>query len=104
MKVRPLQDQLIIKLDKAPEKKGIILLGSGEERLRTGTIERMGPGSWITGTSKRAPFDVEKGMHVAFFRENFETIQGKEVTRIVAELEPGTVMIRARDLLYAFLP
>jgi hypothetical protein len=30
-------------------------------------------------------------------------MEGKQVARIVSEVEPGMVMIRARDLLYAFV-
>jgi co-chaperonin GroES (HSP10) len=106
VKVRPLFDELIIELDKVPEPdpKAIVLIGSGEERLRSGIIKRAGPGRWMTvedGPDIRVPNDCEVGDHVYFFRENFETLQGKEVTRVVSEIEPGMVMVRARDLLWA---
>jgi co-chaperonin GroES (HSP10) len=102
--IRPLHDQLIIELDKVPEPSAsIILLGSGEERIRSGIVKRAGPGRWMStegGPDIRVPNDVEVGDHVYFFRENFETLQGKEVQRIVSEVSPGMVMVRARDLLY----
>jgi co-chaperonin GroES (HSP10) len=103
--IRPLHDQLIVELDKVPEPapKSIIIVG-GEERVRSGIVKRAGPGCWMStenGPDIRVPNDVEVGDRVYFFRENFETLQGKEVQRIVSEVSPGMVMVRARDLLYA---
>ena len=101
--IRPLHDWLVIKLDQVPEKKeGIILVAArDQERQYSGVIVRTGPGQWLPGTpSKRRPLGVGEGERVHFFRENFETIQGKEIARIVSEVEPGMVMIRARDLLF----
>jgi co-chaperonin GroES (HSP10) len=104
--IRPLQDWLIIELDKVPEKSaGIILVAAqDQERMRSGIIKRAGPGRWMptdNGPDIRVPNDCEVGDRVYFFRENFETMQGKEVQRIVSEVSPGMVMVRARDLLYA---
>jgi co-chaperonin GroES (HSP10) len=106
MTVRPLHDWLIIELDKVPEQSntGIILVAASEqERLRSGIIKRAGPGCWMPvedGPDIRVPNDCVAGDHVYFFRENFETQQGKQVSRIVSEVEPGMVMVRARDLLW----
>jgi co-chaperonin GroES (HSP10) len=104
--IRPLFDWLIVELDKAPEPdpKSIVLVGSGEERLRSGIVKRAGPGCWMPtdkGPDIRVPNDCEVGDRVYFFRENFETSQGKEVQAIVSEVAPGMAMVRARDLLWA---
>lgn len=102
--IRPLLDWLVIKLDTLPEKKeGIILVAArDQERQYSGTIVRAGPGQWLTeAPNKRRPLGVEVGERVHFFRENFDTLQGKQVARIMSEVEPGMVMVRARDLLFA---
>lgn len=103
--IRPLHDWLIIELDKVPEQKGIILVAAqDQERLRSGIIKLAGPGRWMStedGPDIRVPNDCDVGDRVHFFRENFETSQGKEVQRIVSEVSPGMVMVRARDLLWA---
>ncbi len=103
--IRPLSDWLVIKLDERPLQQGLVILvaAAGQERVRTGVVLRAGPGRWsYANPALRELLDVEEGERVAFFRENFETLQGKQVARIVAEIEPGTVMVRARDLLYAW--
>lgn len=104
--IRPCQDWMLVKLDEIPEKQGSLYVApSAEERVRTGTILRTGPGQWLKeAINKRRPLGVEVGERVAFFRENFETSQGKQIASIVEEIEPGTVMVRARDLLYAIGP
>lgn len=99
MAVRPLQDYVLVRLDPLPQKSGAILLLHGG-RVRTATVERVGPGRWVG--SHRAPVGVEPGEKVAFFRENLETLQGKQVTRIVAELDENTALIRSNDILFAF--
>lgn len=105
--IRPLHDWLIVELDKVaePEGKSIILVAAqDQERMRSGIVKRAGPGRWMSttdGPDIRVPNDCEVGDRVYFFRENFETSQGKEIQRIVSEVSPGMVMVRARDLLYA---
>jgi len=109
--VVPLRDWIVVKLDPLPgvSKGGIILPEgtSGMERIRTGTVLRVGPGTWrwLKKEKKdvRVPVGVEPGEGVAFFRENLEHQQGKQVTAIVQELEEDTGMIRASDILYAFI-
>lgn len=43
---------------------------------------------------------VQEGDRVCFFRENFETQQGKEVMRVVQQLEDNVGMIRRDDILF----
>ena len=98
--LRPLNDYILVKLDPLPETPAgsIILIGSGEERLRTGVVLRVGPGRWMG--SVRAPVDVVPGDKVAFWRENLEHQQGKKVTAILQDLEEGVGLLRAPDILY----
>lgn len=110
MHVVPLHDWMVVKLDPLPgvSKGGIVLPEgtSGMERVRTGKVLRVGPGKWrwskAERKSVRTPVGVEVGEGVAFFRENLEHQQGKQVTAIIQELEEDTGMIRAADVLYAF--
>lgn len=104
MGVRPLHDWLLVKLDPLPTatRSGIFLPQgtTGEENQRTGTVLRVGPG----GKSKGAvqPVGVEPGERIAFFRANLEHQQGKELVRVLEELEEDTGMIRASDVLFVF--
>lgn len=105
--IRPLLDWLLVELDKVPEPSPaaiILVAAQDQERMRSGIIKRAGPGRWMSvedGPDIRVPNDCEVGDRVYFFRENFETSQGKEVQAIVSEVAPGMAMVRARDVLWA---
>lgn len=102
MGVRPLQDWLVVKLDPLPETTsgGLVLPNgtSGMERQRTGTVLRVGPG--VTRKGVLQPAGVSPGERIAFFRENLEHQQGKEMVRLLHELEENTGMIRQNDILF----
>ena len=110
MPVRPLHDWMVVKLDPLPtETRGGLVLpqgSSGAERVRTGTVLRVGPGKpfWSSKLKKELvnPVGVEPGERIAFFRENLEHQQGKQLVRVLQELEEDTGLIRAGDVLYAF--
>lgn len=105
MSIRPLNDWLLVKLDPIPEKVGsLFMTGGSAERIRTGTVLRAGPGRYVKGTSTRTPIGVEQGERVAFFRENLEHKQGKEILRVLSELDEDTGLLRAGDILYAGTP
>ena len=101
MHVRPLQDWLTVKLDPLPEttQSGLFLSASAQERQRSGTVLRIGPGRPST-TARRKPMEVSPGDRIVFFRENLEHSQGKAMTRLMHELEENTGMIRMVDILY----
>jgi co-chaperonin GroES (HSP10) len=105
MGVRPLHDWILVDLDPIPETsvQGIILVGAGAQRVRTGTVKRAGPGR-RRHNGTLVPMSVECGEKVAFFRENLEHQQGKSITAIVQELEENTGLIREPDVLVAFAP
>lgn len=101
MNVRPLHDWLVVKLDARPEEekvRGIILLGSAVERVWTGTVVRLGSGRYERG--RHIPIDLREGQRVAFFRENFETSQGKQVAHILEDVAPGHGLLREDSILY----
>jgi co-chaperonin GroES (HSP10) len=100
--LRPLHDWVVVELDPLPNKVGSLFIpdnGSGAERVRTGTIVDTGPGK-CTKKGKRIPLGVAKGEKVAFFRENLEHQQGKQIQRLMNEFEDGKGLIRSSDILY----
>lgn len=108
MGITPLHDWILVSLDPLPEESrgGIVLPQgtSGQERVRTGTVLQMGPGRrfWSSSLEQEMfqPTDVNVGDKIAFFRENLEHQQGKQVTSVVQSIEENTGLIRANDVLY----
>ena len=101
--IRPLHDWLLVELDERPveEKVGsIIVAGSAVERVWTGKVARLGPGRPLP-SGARAPMNLDVGDRVAFFRENLETQQGKQVARLVTDLADGFALLRQPDVLWA---
>jgi chaperonin GroES len=71
-KMRPLGNQVVIKLDPLPEKLGSgLLYATGENRSeehRTGTVIAVGPGKVATKTGIRCPMDLKSGDRVLLGR------------------------------------
>jgi len=67
MKIRPLQDRLILKRVEEEEKTkgGIIIPDSAKEKPQEGEIIAVGPGK-VTDDGKKIPMDVKKGDRVLF--------------------------------------
>lgn len=104
MRFRPINDYVLLELDPLPEKtkSGIILPGdSAGEKIRTGTVLRVGPGKW--SGNHRVPVGVEPGEKVAFLRWHLEHKIGKTVTGFLANLGENQGVIRKDDILFAFL-
>lgn len=100
--IRPIGDRVLVRLEPIPERSGsIVMLASDAMRVRTGIVLRVGPGSYPAKSSKRRPVDVKVGERIAFFREHLEHKQGKQVTRILSELEENTGLLREPDILFA---
>lgn len=96
----PCNDQVLIKFDERPkeEKVGsIFVLDSAVERLWTGVVVALGRGAW--NGSRRTPIDLTIGQRVGFFRENFETQQGKQIAHILEHLMPGHGLLPASAIL-----
>ena len=99
--VRPLRDLLIVKMDKPPEPKADTLWvpSSQETRERTGRIIATGPGK-VSRKGKLIPMELKIGMRIAFFRENFETSQGKLIMGVLGKLEEDVGILQERDILW----
>lgn len=67
MKIRPLQDRLILKRVDEEEKTkgGIIIPDSAKEKPQEGQITAVGPGK-VTDDGKKIPMEVKKGDRVLF--------------------------------------
>ena len=67
MKIRPLQDRLILKRVEEEEKTkgGIIIPDSAKEKPQEGAITAVGPGK-VADDGKKIPMDVKKGDRVLF--------------------------------------
>ena len=67
MKIRPLQDRLILKRVEEEEKTkgGIIIPDSAKEKPQEGEITAVGPGK-VTDDGKKIPMEVKEGDRVLF--------------------------------------
>jgi len=67
MKIRPLQDRLILKRVEEEEKTkgGIIIPDSAKEKPQEGAITAVGPGK-VADDGKKIPMDVKEGDRVLF--------------------------------------
>lgn len=107
MKLRPLHDWLVVKLDPIPDKIGSIFIdGSAAERARTATVLAVGPGRYLSWeNARRIPVAILVGDKVTFFREHLEHQQGKQLVRtLFSELGDSIGLIREPDVLYACTP
>jgi len=67
MKIRPLQDRIIVKRVEEEEKTkgGIIIPDSAKEKPQEGEVAAVGPGK-VTDDGKKIPMEVKKGDRVLF--------------------------------------
>ena len=81
MKIRPLQDRIIVKRVEEEEKTkgGIIIPDTAKEKPQEGKIVAVGPGK-VTDDGKLQPMNVKKGDRVLFskYSGNEITIEGEE--------------------------
>jgi co-chaperonin GroES (HSP10) len=96
--IRPLGDWIVVHLNRPAESK-IWVPPSQEDRIRTGVILQTGPGR-TSKKGKLIPMEAQKGMKVAFFRENFETMHGKTLIGFLRQLDEDIGIIQERDILY----
>ncbi len=74
--------------------------GGDAGRVRTATVLRSGPGRW-DGNS-RVPTSLGEGDRVAFFRENQETLQGKQIGALLKDLGDSLALVRVPDILFTW--
>lgn len=105
--VRPASDVIIVELEPGRKMSGLLHLVS-EDRVRIGKVLAVGPGRWASdqrfrhrnkpgkALAVRVPVGVEPGDRVAFFVENLQHKQGRQLMQV---LENNQAMIRADDVL-----
>lgn len=88
MRVRPLHDQVLVMCEPLKEEfyEGILVSMPHQQRVRHGRVIAVGPGVKSYRTGKYRPLDVGLGARVAFFRENMETLNGKQIVRAMQDL------------------
>jgi chaperonin GroES len=91
MKLRPLDDRIVIKQSEAKEKTagGIILPDAAKEKPQIGKVIATGPGKMLD-SGKRSPMSVKK---------NDEVIYGKYIGNEVEVEGEKFVIVRESDLL-----
>jgi chaperonin GroES len=84
MKLKPLEDRVIIKAVAEEEKtaSGIVLPDTAKEKPMMGEVVAAGDGKWDEGGAKRVPMDVKKGDKVIYGKyagTEYKTTDGDEL-------------------------
>lgn len=84
MKLKPLEDRVIIKAVKEEEKtaSGIVLPDTAKEKPMIGEIVAAGEGKWDEDGKKRIPMDVKQGDKVIYGKyagTEYKTADGEEL-------------------------
>ena len=97
MKLKPLEDRVIIKAVAEEEKtaSGIVLPDTAKEKPMMGAVVAVGDGKWDEDGEKRIPVDVKKGDKVIYGKYSgteYKTSDGEEllilrVSEILAKVE-----------------
>jgi chaperonin GroES len=84
MKLKPLEDRVIIKAVTGEEKtaSGIVLPDTAKEKPMLGEVVAVGDGKWDEAGTKRIPVDVKKGDKVIYGKYSgteYKTSDGEEL-------------------------
>ncbi len=84
MKLKPLEDRVIIKAVAEKEKtaSGIVLPDTAKEKPMMGEVVAVGDGKWDEDGEKRIPVDVKKGDKVIYGKyagTEYKTAEGDEL-------------------------
>jgi chaperonin GroES len=84
MKLKPLEDRVVIKAVTQEEKtaSGIVLPDTAKEKPMIGEIMAVGEGKWDEAGTKRIPVDVKKGDKVIYGKYSgteYKTKDGEEL-------------------------
>lgn len=84
MKLKPLEDRVIIKAAEEEEKtaSGIVLPDTAKEKPMLGEVVAVGDGKWDEDGEKRIPVDVKKGDKVIYGKYSgteYKTADGDEL-------------------------
>lgn len=88
MRIRPLRDMVVVKCEPLEDEKqqGVIVLKQFQ-RVRHGEVIAVGPGRRHFKTDRLIPMSLKVGQRVAFFRENMETLNGKQISHVLYDLQ-----------------
>lgn len=101
IKLRPINDWVLVKMDPIPEKMGSLFTVHGD-RVRQGIVLSHGPGRKVKG--RYIPIGIEKGERVVFFRETLEHQQGKQIVASLKDLGEDLGLIKGSDILFVIAP
>lgn len=98
MKVRPLQDWMVVEVEPAPTHKGCIIVPDPDRApLRIGKVLAAGPGRQHPKSKAFRPMAVKVGERVAFPMAVTQCGSGKNITHL---LEENQAMIRETDVFF----
>ena len=92
MKLKPLDDRIVVKPNDAEERtaSGLVIPDTAQEKPQQGTVLAVGPGRWSDDTGKHSPLDIKVGDTVLYSKYG-----GTEVTHEGDDL----LILTSRDVL-----
>ena len=87
-RIRLRDDWVLCRCEPFEEKVGSLIVLAQHQRVRHGEVLSVGPKA-----------KVKVGVRVAFFREHMEHLQGKQIKRILMELEDNLSLMHEYDIL-----
>ena len=96
MKLKPLQDRVIVKQSEAEEKtkSGILLPDSAKEKPTRGKVIAVGDGKWDEDGEKRIPLDVKVGDTVIYSKYGATEVKnGSEELLILRDTDIYAIVV-----------
>ncbi len=92
MKLKPLDDRIVVKPNDAEERtaSGLVIPDTAQEKPQQGTVLAVGPGRWSDDTGKHSPLDIKVGDTVLYSKYG-----GTEITHEGDDL----LILTSRDVL-----
>ena len=92
MKLKPLDDRIVVKPNDAEERtaSGLVIPDTAQEKPQQGTVLAVGPGRWSDDTGKHSPLDIKVGDTVLYSKSG-----GTEVAHEGDDL----LILTSRDVL-----
>lgn len=105
MKVRPMNDWVLVRLDPMPKTVGSIVMPDivSARDTHTATVISTGPGRSLPGGA-RAPMEVQEGDKVCFHRWNLEHKNGKAIGHVLEEMGEDVALVKEADILFVWPP
>ena len=68
MKLKPLDDRIVVKPNDAEERtaSGLVIPDTAQEKPQQGTVLAVGPGRWSDDTGKHSPLEIKVGDTVLY--------------------------------------